>query len=149
MTSTIEDETRARRPVRVGLLTEPLNDIASVRLVGSRCSTCGETSLGPAEICPNCGQATIAHTALAPRGLLWSFTVVRHKPPGDYHGPDPFVPFALGLVELPEGVRVLTPVIGPPDSLEIGMAMDLKVYVRPDEVVAFGFEPVSSRGLHD
>jgi len=96
-------------------------------------------------ICPNCGKETVKDIALAQRGVLWTYTVVRHRPPGNYKGPEPFVPFGLGLVELPEGVRVMAPIHCDIDKLKIGLPLKFKPYVRPDdgrEVVAFSFEPI-------
>jgi len=143
MTKSI-DEARARVPLRAGLLAGPLDDLGAVRLAGCRCSACGETAFGEAQVCPNCGRDTVEPVALSDRGVLWGFTVVRHRPPGDYRGPQPFAPFGLGLVELPEGVRVLSPIQCEVGELEIGMALRFQPYLRgdPDEdVVAFSFAP--------
>jgi uncharacterized OB-fold protein len=135
-----------RVPIREGLLSGPLSHLDQVRLAGCRCTSCGETSLGAKSICPNCGRDTVQNIALGGRGVLWSFTIVRHRPPGNYKGPDPFVPFGLGLVELPEGVRVLAPIKCDIGKLKIGLALQFRPYVRHDddgpEVVAFEFETV-------
>ncbi|HTI66336.1 MAG TPA: OB-fold domain-containing protein [Caulobacteraceae bacterium] len=135
-----------RRPIREGLLTGPLDDLSQVHLCGSRCAACGETSLGTSDICPNCGGTEVTPKALSDLGSLWTYTVVRHKPPGAYHGPDPFQPFALGLVELADGLRVMAPVEADIDSLAIGMPLHIRPYVlRTDEagreVVAFTYRP--------
>jgi len=136
-----------RVPIRAGLLTGSLSELDSVRLAGSRCTSCKETSLGVLGVCPNCGGTTLREVALNDRGVLWTYTIVRHRPPGDYKGPEPFVPFGLGLVEVPEGVRVLAPILGDIDSLKIGLPLRFKPYVRKEgdsrEVVAFAFEPLS------
>ena len=135
-----------RVPIREGLMAGPLSQLDGVRLAGCKCSNCGETSLGAKSICPNCGRDTVQEIALSNRGMLWSFTVVRHRPPGNYRGPDPFVPFGLGLVELPEGLRVLSPIHCAIDRLKIGLELRFKPYVRQDddgrEVVAFRFETI-------
>ena len=140
---------RPRKVVRAGLFMGPIGDLAAVRLGGSQCTSCGETSLGVRELCPNCGRDTLAPGPLGDRGVLWSFTVVRHRPPGDYRGPDPFVPFGVGLVELPEGLRVLSVIDCRLEELRIGMALRFKPYLRHDDaedVVVFAFEPVGVGG---
>jgi uncharacterized protein len=141
-----------RVPIRDGLLTEPLSDLRSVRLVGSRCAHCGETTLGRNTICPNCGQSATTPLALNPRGRLWTYTIVRHRPPGDYKGPEPFAPFAMGLVELPDGLRVLAPVDGDATTLQIGMELQFRAYVRSGdgspEVVTFSFGPLDEERTH-
>ena len=138
--------TAARTPIREGLLSGPLAELDRVRLAGCKCDACGETSLGSRTICPNCGRDTVHDIALSDRGFLWSYTIVRHRPPGNYKGPEPFVPFGLGLVELPDGIRVLAPIQCDITKLEIGLELRFKPYVRTDgdgrEVVAFAFESV-------
>jgi uncharacterized OB-fold protein len=84
---------------------------------------------------------------LSKKGKLWTYTVIRHKPPGDYKGPDPFVPFGLGLVELPEGIRVMAPLQADPEKIKVGMELELEVYPlytdeNKNEVMAFRFRPV-------
>ena len=136
-----------RVPIREGLLAGSLSQLDRVRLAGCKCTNCGETSLGAKSICPNCGRDTVKEVALSNRGVLWSFTVVRHRPPGNYKGPDPFVPFGMGLVELPDGLRVLSPIDCGIEQMKIGLELQFKPYVRHDEdcrdVVAFAFEPVN------
>ena len=139
-------EALGRVPIREGLLTGSLSRLEEVRLSGSKCEECGETSLGRSSVCPNCSSDHVREIALGNLGKLWSYTVVRHKPPGNYKGPDPFVPFGLGLVELPEGLRVMSPIDGNVDKLKIGTELKFRPYVRNDadgrEVVAFSFEAV-------
>lgn len=143
----METNPSARIPIREGLLTTPLDDLGKVRLQGSRCSNCGETTLGMSTACPNCGRETVSALPLSGRGTLWTYTVVRHKPPGNYQGPDPFVPFGMGLVELPEGLRVLSPIDCPIEKLKIGLPLEFVAGVQAGstkpEVVAFTFAPVA------
>jgi uncharacterized OB-fold protein len=142
---------RDRVPIREGLLSGPLSRLDDVRLAGSKCANCGETSLGEVSVCPNCGRDTVHNVALSNRGVLWSYTVVRHKPPGNYRGPEPFAPFGLGLVELRDGLRVLSPIDCSIDQLKFGLELRFKPYVRRDserDVVAFTFTPINERELH-
>lgn len=144
------DSGSGRVPIREGLLTGDLDDLSAVRLSGSACRPCGETAFGTVRTCPNCGADDLQPVALSPEGTLWTYTVVRHRPPGDYRGPDPFVPFGLGLVDLPDGVRVLAPIAAEVEHLAIGMPLRLTPWVRtePDgrEVVAFSFAPTTRPG---
>jgi len=148
MATVSEGAPRDRVPIREGLLSGPLSRLDAVRLAGSKCTACSETSLGKRSICPNCGRNTVQNLSLSDRGVLWSFTVVRHRPPGNYMGPQPFMPFGLGLVDLPDGLRVLSPIECDIDRLRIGLKLRFKPYVRSDpdrDVVAFSFESVDQR----
>jgi uncharacterized protein len=143
----MSESANRRIPIRAGLLSEPLSDLQQVRLMGSRCDACGETSLGSHHsVCPNCGRDSLTAIPLGESGTLWTYTVVRHRPPGNYKGPEQFVPFGMGLVELPEGVRVLAPLDCPLADLRIGLPLKFQAYVRPghgDEVVQFAFKCVT------
>jgi uncharacterized protein len=76
-------------------------------LTGSRCLSCGTVAFPPARGCQSCGHST-EQLELSPRGTVWGFTVQRFAPKSPpYVVPEGgFVPFAVGYVELPEGVKV-------------------------------------------
>jgi uncharacterized OB-fold protein len=141
----VEQVRVARKPIREGLLDVRDDDLRAARLVGSRCAACGETTLGSNPVCPNCGGDRVVSSPLSREGTLWTYTVIRHRPPGNYLGPEPFQPFGLGLVELPDGLRVLSPLEGDPGKFSIGMPMELSTRIlRTDtdgaEIVAFAFK---------
>jgi uncharacterized OB-fold protein len=77
---------------------------------------------------------------------LWTYTVIRNRPPGDYRGPEPFKPYGVGLVELPDGIRVLSPLGGDVNRFTIGAEMVFEPYclyrnAEGAEVIAFRFVP--------
>ncbi len=133
-----------RVPVRDGLLAGDLRRLDGVRLAGTRCHSCGEVSLGQNQVCLNCGGDQVSHVSLSDRGMLWSYTIVRNRPPGDYKGPDPFKPFGIGLVELPDGIRVMSPLDVEISDVQIGMPLQFRAFVQHvdaehHEVIAFKF----------
>lgn len=135
-------------PIRPDIFTEPLSPSEAVRLKGSRCRACGEVFLGQALTCRNCGEADFKEVTFSRTGKLWTYTVVRQRPPGDHKRGEPFSPFGLGLVELPEGIRVLSPLSGV-ESNDLRIGMDLQLVVdrlftddRGNEVHAFSFGPI-------
>ncbi|MFL6107384.1 MAG: Zn-ribbon domain-containing OB-fold protein [Marmoricola sp.] len=77
-------------------------------LTGSRCQHCGTVAFPPARGCQNCGQSSTDALELGTSGTVWGFTVQRFAPksPPYVAPPTGFVPFAVGYVELPEGVKV-------------------------------------------
>lgn len=117
-------------------------------LLGSRCRECGEVVFPTNPFCPQCCEETTEVVKLSRRGTLYSFTVQRYKPPPPYRGQEVFAPFGVGMVELPEGVRV-TSVLeeSDPDRLKVGMPMEVVVKVRyrndeGDDVLGYGFKVV-------
>lgn len=135
-------------PIREDFFTAPLWPLEQVKLKGTRCRSCGETFLGKRPACENCQSEDMEEVALSKRGKVYSYTANRYRPPGDYIGPDPYVPFAVGLVELPEGLRILSPLKDCDiNSVKIGMDVELvveKLHQDADgnDVITFRFRPV-------
>ncbi len=80
-------------------------------LTGSRCTTCAAVYFPPTQgFCrnPRCSGEEFETAALSRRGRVWSYTDAQYQPPAPYiAASDPYVPFALAAVELPEGIVVL------------------------------------------
>jgi len=131
-------------PIRERLLTTPLSPLKNVRLLGSKCRDCGEVGLGEVSSCQNCAGENLTVIPMSRTGKLWTYTVIRNKPPGDFKGT---VPMGEGLVELPEGIRVKSPLGGDVEALEIGMDLEFVAYKlyeneSGEAVIAFRFDPV-------
>jgi uncharacterized OB-fold protein len=128
-------------PVHPGLWEEGRD---GPRLVGGRCDDCGRPHFPRATTCPWCSGESIADTRLAPEGTLWGWTAVTAPPPG-YLGD---VPFGFGVVELPDGIRVVTRLTeADPLALRFGQPMRLTIVAlgpRDDDVVVdtWAFAPV-------
>src|SRR5690349_17847472 len=80
-------------------------------LLGSRCTGCGTVFFPRLDgFCrnPACASTDHEQVELSRRGTVWSYTDARYQPPPPYiPASDPYVPFALAAVELPEGLVVL------------------------------------------
>ncbi|WP_067682677.1 Zn-ribbon domain-containing OB-fold protein [Nocardia miyunensis] len=77
-------------------------------LEGSRCTTCGTVAFPAGTMCGRCATATATAIPLSDHGVVWAYTVQRFAPKSPpYVVPDEgFSPFAVGYVELPEGIRI-------------------------------------------
>ena len=118
--------------VQEGLFTE------EPRLLGSQCGDCHGYHFPQHETCPYCSSNDVQPTELSPTGTLWSWTAVTASPPG-YDGD---VPFGFGVVELPEGVRVIARLTeSDPHTLALGQPMRLVLTTLHDDVVTYAFEP--------
>jgi uncharacterized OB-fold protein len=89
-----------------GLFTWPADD---PRLVASRCNSCGSIRFPSYETChnPGCERTDVKEILLSRKGRIYSYTVQVYPPPAPFHTPNPFKPFGIALVELPEGLRVV------------------------------------------
>ena len=128
--------------VRRGLFT----DGDAPALLGSRCAACGAHHFPRHDTCPYCAADGPLPTQLSSAGSLWAWTAVTAAPPG-YQGP---VPYGVGVVELPEGIRVITRLTeGDPSALVSGQAMALRIVALHTDadgrdVVTFAFAPVEA-----
>ena len=111
------------------LLSKPLDSPEKVHLLGTRCRACGEVFFGDTAACWQCGSGDMEQTVLSREGVLYSYTIIRNRPPGDYKGADdPFEPFAVGLVELPEGIAILAPIVDCAfEDLKINMKLEMSI----------------------
>jgi hypothetical protein len=77
-------------------------------LLYQRCPACDHRQFYPRLLCTACG-GDVAWATAAGRGVVHTFTIVRQ------HGQQPFkgeLPYAVAVVELEEGVRMLGTVTG-------------------------------------
>jgi uncharacterized protein len=103
-----EPELPAPAPV-VNVETRPFWDAtAEGRLLLVRCDGCGETIWYPRGICPACRSTATSWFEASGRGEVYSFTVVR-RGQGAYRDAGPYV---LAYVELEEGPRIMTNIVG-------------------------------------
>ena len=89
---------------------------------------CGRHYFYPRSFCPRCQSAEVEWTDVSGRGRLISYVInYRPMPPADGD-----VPQVIALVELEEGVRMMTNIVGSPAEPE---ALPL------DAPVSVAFEP--------
>lgn len=101
----------------VAPVREELFDAGAGRLLAGRCSRCEQLSFPVAAYCSHCGASSLAPEPVGATGVIYSYTVARFAPPG-YAGE---VPYAVGLVDLPEGIRVTTTLTaGDLGALQVG-----------------------------
>ncbi len=112
-------------------------------LLGSNCKSCGKFAFPRRRICPACqSDEEMAQVSLSRKGKLYTYTIVRQGLKGFE------TPYALGFVDLPEGVRVFAQLtVFEPWALQVGMEVELvlgKVASRGDgeDVISYRFRPV-------
>lgn len=131
-------------PVTKGLFT--LEAGAAARLIGARCGECGRWHFPASAECPYCSATDCVEGALSRRGVLRLFTSVVNRPPG-YLGE---LPFGFGVVELPEGLRLIARLTESNlERLDFGMPVELAIvplHVDDDgrPVLTYAFAPVAT-----
>ena len=113
------------------------------QLLGGHCGACGRIHFPAGADCPYCSAEGCTTRALSDRGTLHLFTTVVNRPPG-YAGD---VPFGFGVVELPEGLRIIARLTETdPERLAFGIPLRLTfVPLHVDEegrqVMTYAFAP--------
>lgn len=84
------------------------NQTLSPRLRGSRCEHCATVAFPASVSCQRCGRSETTEIDLSTTGTVWTATIQRFPPKSPPYVPPAggFVPFAVGYVALPEGVKV-------------------------------------------
>lgn len=106
-------------------------------VVIQRCASCGVTQHKPRGICASCLSSDIEHLVASGRGTVYTFTVTNQNQAKGFAEACPYV---MAYVELEEGPRVLTNIVGcDPEQVEIGMAV-VADFAQPerDDGEAFG-----------
>jgi len=90
-------------------------------LVLQRCTACGAVQHKPRALCVSCLGDHIEHFVASGRGTVHTFTVTHQNlAPGFAQA----CPYVFAYVDLEEGPRLLTNVVGcAPDAVRIGMAV--------------------------
>ena len=126
MSATVQGVNMAKRVnVVEGLFVETA---AGPRLLASRCGACGTHYFPRVVRCtrPACRSTTVNDVEVGPRGTLYSHTVQHYAPPPPFTYDGAFVPYAIGLVELPEGLRVAGMLkVSDLSTLKLGMPLEL------------------------
>jgi uncharacterized protein len=91
------------------------------KLLLQHCDDCGHVQYYQQATCRACGRENITHRAASGRGKVHSFSVV-HRAPGPAFKAD--VPYAVVLVELEEGPRMISTYTGGPAN-EVAFDMDV------------------------
>ena len=91
------------------------------RLMLQHCSACQEWSWPVRERCPHCFAAALEWREASGRGSLYTFTIMHQvMNPGFASA----VPYNVAQVDLVEGVRVTSNVVGS-DALRVGMLLEV------------------------
>lgn len=108
------------------------------RILMQQCGNCEKWTFYPRKHCSHCWSADITFREVSGEGRLYTFTVARVPTLPEFAGPDPQL---MAVVELDEGVRVNTTLVGvTEDELEVGMRVKpVRARVAEDGTVLLRF----------
>jgi hypothetical protein len=99
------------------------------------CEECRHVYFPPRPFCPKCGSRKVALTKASGRARLYSYVIHHRAAPG-------FTPpYAIAVVELEEGPRMMTNIIGcpqTPEALVLDMPLEA-VFEKQTETITLPF----------
>jgi uncharacterized OB-fold protein len=110
--------------------------VSELRL--QRCDACSHVYFPPRPFCPKCSSRAVSVFAASGRGKLLSYVINERGHPA-WDGP-----YAIALVELDEGVRMMSNVVDcpqTPEALVLDMPLTVKFVPLTDEITLPLFGP--------
>lgn len=98
------------------------------KLLIQHCNSCGQLIYFPRILCHNCLSTDVGWIETKGRGTLYSYTIIRQSSDPAFQ---PYVPYVYAIIELDEGVRMITNIVC--DDLS-SLAIGKDVQVTFDDV---------------
>lgn len=100
-------------------------------LVCQRCTQCSNWIFYPREQCPACFSTDLEWAPVTGGGRVFAFTIVNQPAHAAF---EPDVPYAYAIVQLDEGLRIPTNIVGCPlDEIQVDMPVSVAFEdVSPD-----------------
>ncbi|GHO96035.1 hypothetical protein KSF_060830 [Reticulibacter mediterranei] len=96
-----------------------------------RCDACSHHVFYPRAICPHCSSERLSWITATGKGTIYSYTVA-HQAFGPFADE---VPFVVAIVELEEGVRMMTRIVdAPPERVHIGATVHVTFAAINEEI---------------
>ena len=108
-----------------------------------RCDACAHVYFPPRPFCPACASTSVSVFAASGRATLASY-VINERPHPAWDAP-----YSIALVELEEGPRMMTNVVGcpqTPEALQLDMALEVTFEALDEEISLPLFRPVAEQG---
>jgi len=123
-------------------LSRPFWDGARAhKLVLQRCRECRTYRFTPQILCRECYSEDYDWEQVSGRGTVWSWSTI-YRPQSPAFAED--VPYIEAIVELEEGPKMLTNVVGvSPDGIYIGQPVEVHFEDATDEISLPKFRPAS------
>jgi uncharacterized OB-fold protein len=113
------------------------------RLAVQECQSCRQVWHPPLPRCPHCHSGDLGWRDVSGDGTVYSYTVVRHPTHFAFAGK---IPYVLAIVELAEGPRLVTALLGiAPDEVRVGLPVHAVFRPVTDAVTLPYFEPDHER----
>lgn len=103
-----------------------------------RCDGCGKNYFPPRPFCPQCGSRHVSVFPASGKAVLWSY-VIHHRPVPGFTPP-----YAIAVVQLAEGPRMMTNIVEcpqTPEALQLDMKLEVVFEKQNDAITLPFFRP--------
>lgn len=103
-----------------------------------RCNACAHAYFPPRPFCPACGNRKVSVFKASGRAWLYSY-IIHHRPVPGFTPP-----YAIAVVQLEEGPRMMTNIVDcpqTPEALQLDMALEPAFVKLDDEITLPLFRP--------
>jgi uncharacterized OB-fold protein len=107
-----------------------------------RCRACGKAYFFPRPFCPHCSSKDVEWITASGRGRLHTY-VINHRPAPGFHD---FAPYVIAIVQLDEGPRLMTNIVGveaAPEALPPDLAVEVAWERQDDDITLPLFRPAA------
>lgn len=111
---------------------------ASGELRLQRCSDCSKAYFPPRPFCPHCASRNVSSFAATGKATLYSY-VIHHRPVPGFTPP-----YAIAVVQLAEGPRMMSNIIDcpqTPEALELDMPLEVAFQKLDEQLTLPVFRP--------
>ena len=109
------------------------------QLLLQRCDECAKIYFPPRPFCPGCASRSVSTLQASGKATLYSYVIHHRKVPG-------FTPpYAIAVVTLEEGPRMMTNIIDcpqTPEALELDMELEVAFVAMDDSITLPLFRPM-------
>ena len=103
-----------------------------------RCDSCGKNYFPPRPFCATCGSRSVSVFKASGKAVLWSYVIHHRAVPG-------FTPpYAIAVVQLAEGPRMMTNIVDcpqTPEALQLDMELEVVFAAQTDKITLPLFRP--------
>jgi uncharacterized OB-fold protein len=119
------------------LMDKFIDALKQGKLMGTKCSKCGEKYLPPRAHC-KCGSGEVDWYEAPMRGKIFTYTIVTFPP----DSMSKYAPYIVAVAELDDGSRLLAQISGvTPKTLQVGLRVQVVPYQISQDRVAYKFKP--------
>jgi hypothetical protein len=105
-----------------------------------RCNACGRAYFYPRPFCPRCSSKDVAWFTASGRGTLHTY-VINYRAA---HGFQDYAPYVIAIVELEEGPRMMSNIVGIeplPENLPVGLPVEVTWEKQDEQITLPLFRP--------